>query len=300
MNKNKQNIPTNTVAPANAEKKVTKRNNTKEIKARCRARRIRKLLSAGIPEEEVNDIFKNEDNRIITCLIYGTYTVQDGEKETKKKVKVPNILRGTDAVVHLLNKNNITILNKSNSSIIIKTDKQHVEKIEELLKPTGRIYITKPEQKYIGMTEKEIKQSRKNDSSPKKNPTNNTSEAKKAAKDLRKSKNKTSANMRPYYAAKRKGGISKRILRHNPTLAEKIKDWLKEQKNKEQKKKSVDYRKKHRQLTSIEMKCNKRARKAMKFIESRQRKINNESVNAQTKQQNKKNKPVQTELKLAA
>ena len=73
--------------------------------------------------------------------------------------------------------------------------------------------------KWVDTTPKEKKE---------KKPTGNTAEAKRAAKAKRKSYNLEYAKMRPYYAARRKGGVSKRLSKKNPKLAAAITKWIEE------------------------------------------------------------------------
>lgn len=73
--------------------------------------------------------------------------------------------------------------------------------------------------KWVDTTPKEKKE---------KKPTGNTAEVKRAAKTKRKSFKLEQVKMRPYYAARRKGGVSKRLSKKNPKLAAAITEWLKE------------------------------------------------------------------------
>ena len=247
----------------------------KEAEARRRARRIRSMIRLGMSEKEILETFKDENVRMVRCLYYSSFIIMDKEKT----------LRGRHAVEKFLKDNKIETAGAGPTYCWIKTDKDHVDEIVELLKPVGRTSITKPEP----MTAEKI-------------------EAKKKAKAARKAENMRRAYMRSFYAAKRKGGVSKRLKRHNPTLADKIEKWLKEQKASEAKKaeENKEYRAKHRQLTSVEMKANKHARKAAKHIAAQERRREREKKRADynAKQAEiraqKAQKPVQTELKMAA
>lgn len=73
--------------------------------------------------------------------------------------------------------------------------------------------------KWVDTTPKEKKE---------KKPTVNTAEVKREAKTKRKSFKLEQVKMRPYYAARRKGGVSKRLSKKNPKLAAAIAEWLKE------------------------------------------------------------------------
>lgn len=73
--------------------------------------------------------------------------------------------------------------------------------------------------KWVDVTPKEKKE---------KKATKNTTEVKRAAKTKRKNLNIECTKMRPYWAARRKGGVSKRLAKKNPKLAAAITEWLKE------------------------------------------------------------------------
>lgn len=274
------------------------RNLKKEAEARSRARRIRSMIRLGMSEKEILEIFKNEDARMVLCLYYDSFIIMDKEKT----------LRGRHAVEKFLKDNKIEAAVAGPTCCWIKTDKDHVDEIVELLKPVGRTSITKPEPMTAEKIEAKKKAERKAAQKANKKPSNNTAEAKKKAKAARKEKNMKKTAMRSFYAAKRKGGVSKRLKRHNPTLADKIEKWLKEQKAAEAKKaeENREYRAKHRQLTSTEMKANKHARKAAKHIAAQERRREREKKRAdynakQAKiRAQKAQKPVQTELKMAA
>ena len=309
-------------APAKkAENKVTNnhiaRNVRKEAEARSRARRMRSMLKLGMSKEQIEEIFAQENNRMVLVLLNGNYTVQDGEREKKirhrdKKtkttsievVKVPNILCGFAAAKKYADDNKLEFMSGSRNAIWIHTDKDHVDEVVEKLKVLGRTSVTKPELRNKETEKTRIEEEKK---TPKK-PTNNTVEVRKAAKAARKQANIEKANMRPYYAALRKGGVNARIKKHNPTLAEKIEKWLKDVKKAEAEKADrIDKHKRdHRQMSSIEMKANKHARKAAKSLAAKERRMAAEKKRAESnaieraKHVQKAQKPVQTELKMAA
>lgn len=312
--KNSASAPAKKAENKNATTTVASDNysRTKEAKARSRARRIRSMLKLGMPKELIEEMFAQEDNRMVLVLLYGTYTVEDGtrtikihKRDKQHKVcsietkEVPNILRGFEAAKHYVDANKLHFMSGSRNAMWILTDKNNVDDVVEKLKILGRVSVTKPE-----VNNKETKKK-----APKK-PTNNTVEVRKAAKAKRKADNIKKAEMRPYYAALRKGGVSERIKKYNKTLADKIEKWLKEMKAAEasRKKGSEEERAKHRQLTSVEMKGRKRARKAAKFLATQQRRKEAEKkrqeANAKAHEAKvaaaKKKNPVQTEIKMAA
>lgn len=275
-----------------------KRDLRKEIEARSRMRRIRSMFKQGMTQEQVEEIFAQENNRMVLVLLTGKYTVQDGtitKKINKKEQQVPNILHGLKAAKKYISDNKLTLMSSSSKAVWVLTDKDSVDEVVEKLKVLGRTSVTKPEKK----AEKKDKN---------KKPTRNTAEAKKNAKTARKNIKKSGAEMRAYYAALRKGGVSERIKKYNKTLADKIEAWLKERKNTEAEKADhMDKHKRdHRQMSSLEMKANKRARKAAKHLASQERRIaaqkKREENNAKerAKRAQKAKKPVQTELKMAA
>lgn len=243
-----------------------------------RARRTNKLKNAGITDDQINQLMDEENARSILCVYYGTYTVDLGpqdvikkvwDKKTKKIVEVSRketvILRGREAAEHYITEKKYDVLLFKPTHCYIKATAENAEEIaEDLRKEIGRCSITKHDR----LTVKEVIEKFHPKTEQEKKPTNNTSEIKKAAKEKRKEANKKKAEMRTFYAAKRKGGISKRIQKYNKPLAEKIEKWLKEQKAAEasRKKGSKEERAKHRQLTSLEAKANKNARKAAKHL----------------------------------
>jgi hypothetical protein len=275
--------------------KNSKRDLRKEIEARSRARRMRSMLKKGMTKEQVEEVFAQENNRMVLVLLHGNYTVQDGMKKIKDK-EVPNILRGFAAAKKYVDDNKLTFMSGSSNAIWILTDKDHVEDVSTKLNILGRVSITKPEVN-PPKKEKSVKK-----------PTGNTAAVKKAAKDARKKHNIEGKEMRPYYAALRKGGVKARIKKYNPTLADKIEKWIKEHKKAEAEKADrIDKHKRdHRQMSSLEMKANKRARKAAKHLAAQERRKaadlkraeNNAKIRAKRAQ--KAQKPVQTELKAAA
>lgn len=310
-----------TPAPAPAEKKATKvasvnhpeRDKRKEIAQRARERRIRSLMKLGIAKEQIEEWMHEEDNRFILCLIYNSFSIIDGTK--KKKVykrdethrvsgveerEVDNVLHGIDAFKKFCENNKLKVMSTHKGRFghagWILSDKDNVDNVVELLKPVGRTSVTKPEPHTVEKPKKEKK------------PSNNTTEAKKEAKTKRKEQKIHNAEMRPYYAALRKGGVSARIKKHNKSLAEKIETWIAEKKKSDAQKaeKNKEYRAQHRQLTSLEMKANKRARKAARHIAAQERRKSQEKLrmenNAKTskKRAQKPAKPVQTKLKMAA
>lgn len=319
----KNNIPGNTKpAPAKAEN-ITVNNNKrdlrKEAEARSRARRMRSIMKLGVSKEDIEKMFEQEDNRMILVLLSGQYTVDCGtEKKTVKRVeRTPNgkklvdkeievhvVLRGLAAAKKYTETEKINVIAEHKTAIWVLTDVSNVEAISEKLKVLGRVSITKPEKHTQESVKADIK---KKNETPKK-PSNNTAEAKKAAKANRKDVNKKNAEMRPYYAAKRKGGVSARIKKHNPTLAKKIEKWLEERKKIEAEKadRVEKHKRNYRQLSSVEMKANKRARKAVKHLATQERRKAAEKKRAEynakeaAKRSQKAQKPVQTDLKIAA
>ena len=262
----------------------------KEAKARERARRIRSMMRNGMTEDQIKEYFSKQDARFVLCLLYGDFTVEDGKKKktvvkrdekhkivSKEEVEIPNILHGVAAAKKFAEQEKMEIIASGVTSIWVKTDKSNVDEIVKKLSPLGRTSVTKPETK----TEKKEKI---------KKPTNNTAEAKKKAKAKRKAENIAKTDMRPYYAALRKGGVSKRIKKYNKTLADKIEKWLKEKKNAKPK----------GRLTRCEIKQLRRERKAIRKIEEKKRRIAAEWAKHEAKVKAKKKAPVQTELKMAA
>lgn len=308
----KTNKPGN-ATPAPAKKAETKevknivRNKKKEYEARSRARRMRSMLKQGMKEEQIQEMFAQENNRMILVLLNGNYSVQDGVKDKKVRhkdkdgnvsievVQVPNMLHGFNAAKKYIEDNGLHFMSGSSNSIWVLSDKDSVTNDVEKLKVLGRTSITKPEAK----TEKKPKD---------KKPTNNTAEVKAAAKAARKKANTTKCYMRPFYAALRKGGVSARIKKHNPTLANKIEAWLKEHKKAEAEKadRMDKHKRDHRQMSSVEMKANKRVRKAAKHLLTRERHkvVEAKRIEANAKMRaarvQKAKKPVQTEIKAAA
>lgn len=255
----------------------------KERDDRTRMRRFNRMVAAGMTEEQIKEFENNLQIRTIMLIPYANYFFIDGKKTKtvtkrdekhhpigKETVEVDNRLTGVSAVLAFLKSQNIepicgnTVGGKGNKPlgyVYFNTTADELEKTKELVKDVGRIVI----HKWVPEEPEEERKQRK--------PSNNTKEAKAAAKKARKDANKEKAAMRPYYAALRKGGVSKRIKKYNKPLAEKIEKWIKERRAAEAEKaeKSKEYRAQHRQLTSLEMKANKRARKAAKHLATQER-----------------------------
>ena len=304
------------------EKKAANRN--KEAESRNRERRIRSLMRQGISKEQINEWLKEEDTRFVLCLIYHNFCLVDGTKKITVRIKdkkhhiigteeheVENRLTGIEAFKKFCENNKLTMISTHKGSVTagwILSDRDNVNNVIELLKDVGRVSVTKPEIHTVETVKKQEEKKRKAEHKANDKPTNNTIKTKIAAKKARKTANIKAAEMRPYYAALRKGGVNARIKRHNPTLAEKIEKWLKEKKATEvsQTKDTKEERAKHRQLTSLEMKANKRARKAAKHLAAKERHIAAEKKRAESnakqyaKRTQKAQKPVQAELKMAA
>ena len=304
----KNTIPDKKSAPANkAATKNSKRDMRKEAEARIRARRTRSLLKLGLDQKDIETIFEQENNRFVLVSFYGSYTLEDGTKikkvwnkalKKKEEVEVPNILRGRQAGMKYIENNKLNVMASHANSAWILTNKSNVDSVSELLKVVGRVSITKPE-KHTYETEKaRLKEEKKTP----KTPTNNTKEVAKAAKTTRKASNIERHNMRAYYAALRKGGVSSRIKKYNKPLADKIEAWLKERKKIEDARaeKLEEHNKKHRQTPNSVKKANKKARKVAKMIATRERKLAIDKARAAKNAAKKPNKPVQTELKLVA
>ena len=314
-------------APAeNAEKKTVhtttgnlhkNRNLKKEIAARSRARRMRSMLKLGMSKESIQEMFAQEDNRMVLILLNGAYTVQDGtisktfrKRDERHRIvsvetkEVPKILRGYVAARKYVDDNKLHFMAGGTNAIWILSDKDHVDDVVKTVSILGRVSVTKPE---LHTQETESARLKKEKKSTKK-PSNNTAEVKAAAKARRKQANAQKMQMRPYYAALRKGGVSARIKRYNPELAKKIEAWIKEKKAVDAKReeKLKEYRAKHRQLTSIERKSNKRARKAVKHLAALERRRELEKKRADSnaekraKRAQKAQKPVQTKIEMAA
>lgn len=304
----KNTIPDKKSAPANkAVTKNSKRDMRKEAMSRNRARRIRSLLRLGLDKEEIEKIFKQEDKRFVLVLFYGSYTLEDGTKikkvwnkalKKKEEKEVPNILRGKQAGMKYIENNKLNVIASHANSAWILTDKSNVDSVSELLKVVGRVSITKPE-KHTYETEKARLEKEKK--TPKA-PSNNTKEVARTARARRKASNIERHNMRAYYAALRKGGVSSRIKKYNKPLADKIEEWLKERKKIEDARaeKLKEHNKKHRQTPNAVKKANKKARRVAKMIATRERKLAADKARAAKNVAKKPNKPVQTELKLAA
>lgn len=304
----KNTIPDKKSAPANkAAIKNSKRNMRKEAEARSRARRTRSLLKLGLDQKDIEKIFEQEDNRFVLVLFYGSYTLEDGTKikkvwnkalKKKEEKEVPNILHGSQAAMKYIENNKLNVMASSTNSAWILTDKDNVDSVSELLKVVGRISITKPEKRTY---ETEKARLEKEKETPKTH-SNNTKEVAKAAKATRKASNIERHNIRAYYAALRKGGVSSRIKKYNKPLADKIEEWLKEHKKIEDARaeKLKEHNKKHRQTPNAVKKANKKARRVAKMIAAKERKLAIDKARAAKNAAKKPNEPVQTQLKLAA
>lgn len=316
----KNNKPTKNVAPAKAENK----------KLINRQRRIRRLVKLGLSEDKIQEIYKEESNRLILCLYYTSFS-KDTTRVKKhytrdKSHKVTNVteeevtvkLTGRQAAELFLKENNIEPIALGATYCYIKTDESHLEELLDKLKPIGRTSVTKPDPVEDMLVKKEMKNVK-----PRKPSGNKDSKKNHVSnKQIR-----DSHNMSPYYAVlrkmRKKGAdtskvedfINDRVKKHNPKLAEDIKKWITSKaktldlaikfKNKPASK-SEEHRAKHRQLTSIEVKARKRAKKtvrhlaAIERLQARQKAAEENNKGLREESAQKAQKPVQTELKMAA
>lgn len=175
--------------------KMAESTTTMNAKQRLAARRKIRLLKSGMTEAQIEELANEEKTRIITCLLYGTYTVDLGTthkvKKDKKEVEVPDILHGQRAAQYTLGENKVTILRAYNNYVIVKSSTDTLEKDSEILKEMGRIQVAKLQPKQ----EKPKKE---------KKPTNNTAEVKKAAKKKRKESNLQKVENRKFYKVRKK------------------------------------------------------------------------------------------------
>lgn len=240
----------------NIKHKIT--SNNKDAHLYNRVRRTKTLIKEGLRKEELEKFFTDEKLRIVCCLYYGSYTVENGTKKikTNKEFKqVPNILKGRRAVDFTLNKykykkDHIEVVLSSSSYCWIKTDTDNIDNLKSILKPIGRIFVTKLEK-----------------------PQNNVEK-----KTNKIEKPKVKKNMKPYYAALKKGYICDRIKKHNKTLADKIEKWIDNKKSKDKK--------------AINNKVDKKIYRTVKKEISK--------IKTEDKSIKRNKKPIQTKLNLAA
>lgn len=174
--------------------KTAESTTTMTAKQRLAARRKIRLLKSGMTEAQIEELANEEKTRIITCLLYGSYTVDLGTrkvKKDKKEVEIPNILTGQRAAQYTLGENKVTVLRAHNNYVIIKSNVDDLEKDSAILESMGRIQVTKLQPKQ----EKPKKE---------KKPTANTAEVKKAAKKKRKAANMEKVKNREFYKMRKK------------------------------------------------------------------------------------------------
>lgn len=203
-----------------------------EVIARNRAANKKRLLKKGLNEDEIKEFEKIENLFAVLCIHSGHYQVKDGTTKQKKVngqlVTVDNILRGTRAILFTLNEkfgNNIKILSESSTHVYLNTDKKHLKDVIEFLDDVGRVtYFRWKEEAILKMVQKPEKR---------KKPSNNSKEVAAKAKKARENAKREAIRMRPFYAARRNGGVSLRIKTHNPKLAAEIEAWLSKQEKRE-------------------------------------------------------------------
>lgn len=246
---------------------ISSRERTKEAKFRLNARRMKKMLFLGMTEEQLNKL-REDDVRVIYCRIYGSYVLSTDGKQ----------LANMEAVLKTLEDKKIEVLLSKSNFVYVKVSAKDVESVVEIMKPMGRLYVhdfrvQAPAQK--------------KEKPPKKKVTN-----------------KKVSYMRPYYAALRKGKVSSRIEKYNPSLAKRIKQWLQAKKAKEEA--ASERRAKTGKLTTLERRTKDRAKKAVRFIRNKE---HQEMVQKKREKRNEKKhvsamrrskRPVQTKIKFAA
>lgn len=308
----KQNTPAQVAAPANAEieniieKYASHTPGKVTSKLRERIRRIRKLAKSKVPPEKIEELLKNENRRTILCLIYGTYQMEDGTRKKtvtkrdehhkvvgKEEIEIPNILYGVYAAKKLMEDNKIPVISHGKTYIFVDVDKKDVDKVSELMKPIGRTHIYKWQ---------EFKQPVKKE----KKPSNNTDEVKKANKASK------HVDMKPFYAAKRKGYIDERIKKYNPKLAEQIQKWLDATSERTKRKNRGKGKRKHSfataklQRTTLEIKRSKRIKACLRQIDHLEKVKATETLKSASNAKKKANKAAikaakkEQSLKLAA
>ena len=199
-------IPGNaTPAPAKEAEKTTNvvsndhsaRDARKEAEMRSRARRIRSLMKLKIPKDEINALFEEEKTRTVLCLYYTSFTIEDGVKKKHvrhrdkshkviscEEIEVPAILHGKEAVKEALKRANIEPLFLGPNYCWIKTTEDDLDTILKTLEPIGRTSVTKPKHLTAEDVAAKKKTERKAKEKANRKPSNNTTEAKKAAKKL--------------------------------------------------------------------------------------------------------------------
>lgn len=252
-----------TSAPAKAEKKPelqkVEKKQIKSAKMLLAMRRRARMLKKGIPLKTIEELEKNEKMRTILCLTYGTYRVEDGTRTKtiikrgkdhkpigKEEIKIPIIYTGAEAVKHSLEKKfakKYNLLSCRGNYIYISTEVGNVEDISKLMEEAGRVQVYKMKEK-----SKELEQK----TNTKANKSGNNKSIAAAAKAKRKKLKKERHDMKPFYAAKRNGGvISKRIRMNNPKLAAKIEEWLKQFKELPKRSTTGSFRHKKRGTRSV-------------------------------------------------
>ncbi len=281
----KNNRPAKKAAPAK------KAENTKSVSQRTFEVHIKRLSERGMSKEDIYKKLHEEDTRLILCIAYDNYkldvgTIKITRGKEKKEVDKHVVLYGIKAIKHVLNENKVDMIDGGHNYVYILTKKDKVDDITKLIGEMGRVSVRKWEDHHT-KPKKEKK------------PTGNTTEAKTAAKKTRKDAKKKAAEMRPYYAALRKGGVSERIKKHNKALAEKIEAWIKTMKNKDdghdQRQKTTLERK-----TAKKIRIQKRKEAALKRVQERQKKQMEKNQAAREKVAQKAGKQAKIEFKDAA
>lgn len=226
-----------------------------ESEALRRARHTKRLENLGVSKEQIESLIKEDDVVSISCIYYGNYTVNIGEQivDVKKKkngqlvsekIKKQVILRGKKAAEHYINSKEYNVLLFGNTCCIIKSKKDVAEDIsKDLEKTIGRCTITEHDaltvQDVIDIFHpKPIKDS----------------ETKPFSGITKKKKKKKQKIVIQEY-------VLKRLKKKKPTLAKKIENKIK--KKKIDLEKINEHKHDHRQMTSLEMKKNKRKKKAL-------------------------------------
>lgn len=246
---------------------MSSRERTKEAKFRLNARRMKQMLLSGMTEEQLNKI-REDDVRVIYCRIYGSYVLSTDGKQ----------LANMEAVLKTLEDKKIEVLISKSNFVYVKVSAKEVESVVEIMKPMGRLYVH--DFRVQAPAQKKEKPSKK------------------------KVTNKKVSYMRPYYAALRKGKVSSRIEKYNPSLAKRIKQWLQAKKAKEEA--ASERRAKTGKLTTLERRTKDRAKKAVRFIRNKEhqeivqkkREKRNEKKHVSAMRRSKR--PVQTKIKFAA
>lgn len=215
----KKNIPAQNAAPAEKKAETKSTLSKKEMYMQIEMNRrinsfTRRCKQYGLSDEDIKKKVEEYKKELAKETSYDILILFD----TKNKLCKESIINSK-----------ITYKYITDSHCWLEGTREILNKIYEIIPEGCKVYpyrksVKKPDIVAPGTTDKK--------------PSNNSKGKASSAKEDRKEFSMSRHSMKPYYAALRRGRVSKRIIIHNPKLAEDIERWIESYEKKKSEKKS--------------------------------------------------------------